>query len=112
DEAGFADKFNGMPKYVASTTLKEPEWNNSHVLGSDLTAEVNRLKDELDGDILVNGSVTLVHALMEAGPVDQWNLMVFPVVLAKGKQLFPDDGPKTALEVAEAKNVGDGVQIL
>src|SRR3954451_36738 len=69
DEAGFADKFNNMPKYVASTTLKDPEWNNSHVLGQDLTAEVNRLKQEHDGDLMVAGSVTLVHALAAAGLV-------------------------------------------
>src|SRR3954453_700256 len=67
----FADKFNTMPKYVVSSTLKDPEWNNSHVLGSDLKAEVERLKQEIDGDILVNGSVQLVSALADAGLVDE-----------------------------------------
>src|SRR3954471_12607528 len=71
DEAGFADKFNSMPKYVVSSTLKDPDWNNSHVLGQDLAAEVNRLKDEVDGEILVNGSVQLVQGLSEAGLVDE-----------------------------------------
>src|SRR3954447_371021 len=112
DEAGFADKFNGMTKYVASTTLKEPEWTNSHVLGPDLTAEVNHIKNEVDGDILVNGSVTLVHALAAADLVDQWNLMVFPVVLGNGLKLFSDDAPKAPLELTDAQTVGDGVQIL
>jgi dihydrofolate reductase len=112
DEAGFADKFNNMPKYVVSSTLSDPEWNNSHVLGDDLTAEVNRLKEEVDGDILVNGSVQLVHALAEAGLVDEWRLMVFPVVLGEGKKLFGDGGPKTSLALSESKAVGDGVQIL
>jgi dihydrofolate reductase len=112
DDAGFADKFNGMHKYVASTTLKDPEWNNSHVLGSDLASEIERIKGEHDGDLLVNGSVTLVHALADANLVDQWNLMVFPVVLGKGLKLFPDGGPKTPLELQQAQTVGDGVQIL
>src|SRR3954471_4973136 len=66
DDVGFADKFNSMPKYVASTTLSDPEWTNSHVLGDDLPAEVERIKQEHDGDILVNGSVQLVHALADA----------------------------------------------
>src|SRR3954449_12924892 len=107
DEAGFADKFNNMPKYVASTTLKDPEWNNSHVLGQDLTAEVNRLKQEHDGDLMVAGSVTLVHALAAAGLVDQWNLMVFPVVLGKGKRLFADGLDKTALEMVQSQQAGE-----
>jgi len=113
DDLGFADKFNNMPKYVVSTTLSNPEWNNSHVLGDDLAAEVNRLKDEVDGDILVNGSVQLVHALSTAGLVDEWRLMVFPVVLGKGKRLFADDGPKTPLALSASMPVGrDGVVVL
>ena len=112
DDAGFADKFNGMHKYVASTTLKDPEWNNSHVLGPDLASEVARVKGEHDGDLLVNGSVTLVHALAAEGLVDQWNLMVFPLILGKGLKLFPDGGPKVPLELQQTQSAGDGVQIL
>src|SRR3954451_6578417 len=112
DEAGFADKFNGMTKYVVSTTLSDPDWNNSHVLGRDLPSEVERIKGDHEGDLLVNGSVTLVHALADAGLVDQWNLMVFPLVLGKGKKLFGDNGPKAPLELQQAQTVGDGVQIL
>src|SRR4051794_19827234 len=113
DDAGFADKFNNMRKYVVSTTLSDPDWNNSQVLGSDLPAEVARIKGDHDGDLLVNGSVTLVHALASEGLVDQWNLMVFPVVLGKGKKLFPDDGPKTALKLTSSQPVGDeGVMVL
>jgi dihydrofolate reductase len=112
-EGEFADKFNTMPKYVVSSTLSEPEWNNSHLLGSDLAAEVTRLKEEIDGDILVNGSVQLVSALADAGLVDEWRLMVFPVVLGKGKKLFEDDGPKAPLALTDSRPVGDdGVQIL
>src|SRR6478672_9167396 len=86
-EGEFADKFNNMPKYVVSSTLSEPEWNNTHVLADDLAAEVNRLKGEIDGDILVNGSVQLVNALADAGLIDELRLMVFPLVLGKGKRL-------------------------
>ena len=112
DDAGFADKFNNMPKYVASTTLKDPEWNNSHVLGPDLASEVNRIKGEVDGDILVNGSVMLVHALANENLVDQWNLMVFPVILGGGLKLFPDGGQQVALELQQLQSVGDdGVQV-
>ena len=112
DEAGFADKFNSMPKYVVSSTLSDPEWNNSHVLGADLAAEVNRIKGESEGDILVNGSMQLVAALADAGLVDEWRLMVFPVVLGKGKRLFQEGAQKTPLELTQSQTVGDGVQIL
>jgi dihydrofolate reductase len=108
----FADKFNNMPKYVVSTTLSDPDWNNSHVLGDDLPAEVNRLKGEIDGDILVNGSVQLVTALADAGLVDEWRLMVFPVVLGQGKKLFGEAGPKAPMNLTQSETVGDGVQIL
>jgi dihydrofolate reductase len=112
DEAGFADKFNNMPKYVVSTTLSDPDWNNSQVLGDDLAAEVNRLKQQHEGAVLVNGSIQLVHALTQAGLVDEWRLMVFPVVLGKGKRLFADEGGKAALDLKQSQAVGDGVQIL
>lgn len=112
DEAGFADKFNNMRKYVVSTTLSNPEWTNSQVLGPDLRAEIARIKGEHDGHLLVNGSVTLVHALAAEGLVDQWNLMMFPVVLGAGRRLFPADGPSTKLELQSASTVGEGVQIL
>jgi dihydrofolate reductase len=113
DDVGFADKFNNMPKYVVSSTLQNPEWNNSHVLGDDLSAEVNRLKDEVEGDVLVNGSVQLVSALAEAGLIDEWRLMVFPVVLGKGKRLFSDDTSKTPLALSRSMPVGsDGVVLL
>ena len=103
----FADKFNGMPKYVASTTLREPAWSNTTVLGPDLAAEVARLKQEHAGDILVNGSVTLVHALAEHGLVDEYRLMVFPTVLGAGKRLFGDAPEPAALRLAESRPAGD-----
>jgi dihydrofolate reductase len=112
-EGEFADKFNNMPKYVVSSTLTDPEWNNTHVLGDDLPAEVNRLKDEVDGDVLVNGSVQLVRALGDGGLVDEWRLMVFPVVLGKGKRLFGDGIAKLPLALSQSMPVGDeGVVVL
>jgi dihydrofolate reductase len=103
----FADKFNNMPKYVVSSTLSDPDWNNTEVLGKDLTSEVERLKQEVDGDILVNGSVQLVTALAAAGLIDELRLMVFPVVLGKGKKLFDGDVAKTPLALTQSKPVGD-----
>jgi len=102
-EGEFADKFNNMAKYVVSSTLSDPDWNNSHVIG---TVDVERLKGEVDGDILVNGSVQLVNALLDAGLVDELRLMVFPVVLGKGKKLFAD-GAKAPLALTDSKPVGD-----
>jgi dihydrofolate reductase len=84
----FADKFNGMPKYVVSTTLKDPEWNNSTVIDGDVAEAVAELKQDVDGDILVNGSVQLVQKLMEHDLVDEYRLMIFPTILGAGKRLF------------------------
>jgi len=111
-EGEFADKFNNMPKYVVSSTLKDPEWTNTTVIGDDLAAEVSRLKQELDGDIVVHGSAQLVQALVEQGLVDELRLMVFPVVLGSGKRLFGETSDRRPLRLADSKIVGDGVAIL
>ncbi|MCA1718945.1 MAG: dihydrofolate reductase family protein [Actinobacteria bacterium] len=103
----FADKFNGMPKYVVSTTLKDPEWNNSTVIGGDVAEAVAELKQDLDGDILVNGSVQLVQTLVEHDLVDEYRLMVFPTVLGAGKRLFGETGDATALRLVDAKPAGE-----
>src|SRR6202000_2428613 len=87
-EGEFADKFNGMPKYVVSTTLSEPSWNNTTVLGGKLADEIAQLRDSLDGEITVHGSAQLVQGLLEHGLLDELRLMVFPVVLGSGKRLF------------------------
>src|SRR5919198_4495627 len=108
----FADKFNSMPKYVVSSTLEAPEWNNSTVLKGDVVEEVSKLKREQDGVIQVPGSRQLTQALFEHDLVDQLNLMVFPVVLGSGKQLFGDTSEMKTLRLAESKPVGDGVLIL
>jgi dihydrofolate reductase len=108
----FADKFNSMPKYVVSSTLKDPEWTNSTVLGDDLTDAVARVKDEHAGDIVVHGSAQLVQALLENDLVDELRLMVFPVVLGSGKQLWGETSDKKGLKLVDSKVVGDGVAIL
>jgi dihydrofolate reductase len=106
----FADKFNTMPKYVVSSTLSDPEWSNSTVIGTD---DLAKLKDDEDGVILVNGSRRLVDELVEQGLVDEFRLMVFPVVLGKGKQLFGDTSATRALELVESRPVGaEGVLVL
>jgi dihydrofolate reductase len=108
----FADKFNNMPKYVVSSTMAEPEWNNSSVLRGDVADEVGKLKQKHDGDIVVHGSARLVQALLEHDLVDELRLMVYPVVLGSGKRLFGDTSDKKPLRLVESKVVGDGVAIL
>jgi dihydrofolate reductase len=108
----FADKFNQMPKYVVSSTLREPEWNNSTVLSGDLAEEVTKLKAEHDGDIYVHGSAQLVQGLLENDLVDQLNLMVFPVVLGAGRRVFGETSDKKTLKLTDSRTVGDGVAIL
>ena len=111
-EGEFADKFNNMPKYVVSSTLGEPEWNNSTVLKGDVAEEVQKLKQEQDGDIVVHGSAQLVQTLVEHDLVDEFRLMVYPVVLGSGKRLFGDTNDKKPLRLVDSKVVGDGVAIL
>jgi dihydrofolate reductase len=112
DEAGFAEKMNGMPKYVVSSTLEEAEWNNTTVLSGDFAEEIAKLKQEVDGVILVAGSAQLVQGLIEHGLVDELRLMVFPVVLGSGKRLFGPSAEKTPLQLTDSKTVGDGIAIL
>jgi dihydrofolate reductase len=109
----FADKFNSMPKFVVSTTLKKPEWNNTTVLDSgDATAQVRKLKAEFDGELQVPGSHRLVQELIENDLVDQITLMVFPVILGTGKKVFEEKAERRRLRLREAKVVGDGVVVL
>jgi dihydrofolate reductase len=109
----FAEKFNGMPKYVVSATLREPEWNNTEVIRENVPQEVAKLKQAEGGDILVNGSAQLVETLLEHDLVDEYRLMVFPVVLGSGKRLFHDTRAAKPLQLVESRPVGpDGVVIL
>ena len=111
-EGEFADKFNTMPKYVVSSTLEDPEWNNSTVLKGDVAEEVAKLREKQAGDIVVHGSPRLVQALVEHDLVDEFRLMVFPVVLGSGKRLFGETSDKKPLRLVDSKVVGDGVAIL
>jgi dihydrofolate reductase len=111
-EGEFADKFNNTPKYVVSSTLKDPTWNNTTVLSGDLVEEVSKVRDEASGDVYVHGSQQLAEALLEHDLVDELHLMVFPVVLGTGKQFFGETSGKKPLQLVESKIVGDGVAIL
>jgi dihydrofolate reductase len=111
-EGEFADKFNNMPKYVVSSTLSEPEWNNSTVLKGDITAEVEKLKQEYNRDIVVHGSAQLAQYLIEHDLVDELRVMVYPVLLGSGKRLFGETSDKKTLRLADSKVVGDGVIVL
>jgi dihydrofolate reductase len=108
----FADKFNTMPKYVVSSTLENPEWTNTTVISGDLVEEVTKLKEQHDRDLIVHGSVQLVQALLDNDLVDELRLMVFPVVLGKGKSLWGPTTDKKTFKLTEANTVGDGVQTL
>ncbi len=112
DDVGFADKMNSMAKYVVSTTLQEAEWNNSTVIKGDVPAEVSKLKQQPGSDILVAGSRTLVQTLMQHDLVDEYRLMVFPVVLGSGMRLFTDESENTVLRLVDTKTVGEGVLVL
>jgi dihydrofolate reductase len=111
-EGEFADKFNSMPKYVVSSTLDQPEWNNTTVLKAGVVEEVGKLREEQDGDIVVHGSARLVQTLVEHDLVDELRLMVYPVVLGSGKRLFGDTSDQKPLRLVDSKVVGDGVAIL
>ena len=112
-EGEFADKFNSMPKFVLSTTLGEPGWNNTTVLdGGDATAAVRRLKEEFDGELQVPGSHRLVQELIQSDLVDQINLMIFPVILGTGQKVFEEKPERRRLRLKESKVVGEGIAVL
>jgi dihydrofolate reductase len=107
----FADRFNSLPKYVVSSTLADPEWNST-VLEGDVVEEVSRLKQQLDGDIVVHGSIRLARTLIEHDLVDELRLMVYPVVLGAGERLFGETSDKKPLRLVDTQTVGDGVAML
>jgi dihydrofolate reductase len=112
-EGEFADKFNSMSKYVVSSTLEDPEWNNTTVLRGDAVEEASTLKENTDGIVQVPGSLRLVQALIESDLVDELHLMVFPVVLGTGRRLFGQTSEKTDWRLVESRPVGpDGVLVL
>jgi len=112
DQVGFADKMNAMPKYVVSRTLERADWNNSSVLSGDVAEEVTALRQQEGGDILVAGSATLVRELIAHDLVDEYRLMVFPIVLGSGKRLFADAAAAPVLKLVDLKRLESGTVIL
>ena len=102
----FGEKMNAMPKFVVSTTLQNPEWNNTTVINGDLAEEVGKLKQQFAGDIFVAGSGELVSSLFAHDLVDELHLMVFPIVLGDGKRLFPNAEATRSLKLVETKQTG------
>ena len=102
-----ADRLNEMPKYVVSSTLKDPDWNNSTVLAGDVMQEVSKLREEVDGEIVVAGSIRLVRTLMKNDLVDELRLMIYPVVLGAGEHLFGETSDQRPVRLVEARSVDD-----
>lgn len=112
DETGFADRMNSLPKYVVSTSLEEAEWSNSTIIDGDVAEEVAELKKEDGQDILVNGSGELVDALVEHDLVDEYRLMVHPVVQGSGKRLFAGANEPTTMRLVDTEAFSSGVVVL
>jgi dihydrofolate reductase len=108
----FADKFNTMPKYVVSSALENPEWNNTIVLHGDVIEEVTKLKERYERDIVVHGSPQLAQTLIDHDLVDELRLMVYPVIVGAGKRLFADTTHKKNLRLVETKTFNDGIHVL
>ena len=106
-----AAKLNSVPKYVASRTLGEVTWNNSKLLEGDAAAAVSKLKNEMDGEIQVTGSATLIQTLLQADLVDRYELWVFPLVLGTGKRLFGEGAMPAALKLVDSQTSSTGVTI-
>jgi dihydrofolate reductase len=111
-EGEFADKINSMPKYIVSSTLTEPlEWTHSTLIQGNVAEQVGRLKQQDGGPILVAGSATLVHSLIENDLVDELRLMVFPVMIGGGKRPFPESRQKKAFKLTDTQTFGSGVAV-
>jgi len=111
-EGEFAEKFNQMPKYVVTSSPSELEWSNSTAVDGDLGEEVARIRQRHDRDVVVHGSAQLAQELLDRDLVDELRLMVFPVVLGRGKRLFGETNDKKQLQLVDSEVVGDGVAIL
>ncbi len=112
DATGVSDYLNAVQKYVVSSTLTDPDWEHTTVLGGDLVEEVTALKAAEGKDIVCTGSLTLVPALIAAGLVDEFRLFVYPAVQGRGKRLFPDGYELPRLEAMEARSFASGVRLL
>jgi dihydrofolate reductase len=110
-KSDMADRMNALPKFLASRTIAQPAWNNTALLGEDLVGSVRRVKASFDGNILIYGSASLCLALISAGLIDEFALMVYPVVLGRGVRLFPE-GVKVELQPIENRPLGGGIALL
>jgi dihydrofolate reductase len=109
DTSGIAEYLNTVQKYVVSSTMADPGWQNSTILAGDPAAEVRRLKEQPGQDIVVTGSITLCHLLIEAGLVDEYRLFVYPAVQGRGRRLFPDGWELPRLTLLNARSFRNGV---
>jgi dihydrofolate reductase len=110
-EGALADRLNAMPKYVVSSTLEDPEWQNTTVLKGDVVEEVSKLRQDLGGEIVVPGSIRLARTLIEHDLVDQLRLLVYPVVLGAGERLFVETSDMKSMDLVGTRS-GDGVAFL
>jgi dihydrofolate reductase len=107
-----ADRLNSMPKYVVSSTLEDPDWNNTRILKDDVATEVSRLKQELHGDIVVVASFQLVRTLLERDLIDELRLKIYPVVLGEGERLFGETGETKPLRLVSSRTIDGDVAYL
>ena len=107
-----ADRLNGLPKYVVSSTLEDPPWTNSTVLKGDVVNEVSKLKQELNGDIVVPGSFQLLRTLVEHDLVDELRLKIYPVVLGAGRRLFGETSDKKPMRLVDTQTLDDGIAFI
>jgi dihydrofolate reductase len=107
-----ADRLNSMPKYVVSSTLVDPDWNNTTVLEGDVVEEATKLKEDLDGEIVIPASYQLGRTLIEHGLVDELRLVVFPVVLGAGERFFGENSDRKSMRLVDTKAIGDGLVLL
>lgn len=112
DEAGFADRMNGMPKYVVSTTLAKADWNNSTIISDNVADQIAKLKEQSLQDIAIHGSADLIHSLMQHDLIDEFRLMVHPIVVGHGKRLFQDGTDTRAMKLVDTQTFGTGAMVL
>jgi dihydrofolate reductase len=111
DEAGYAARMNSLPKYLASSRAGQGAWANTRALGADLVADAKRVKEEIEGEILIFGSTSIIHQLQAHGLIDEYRLMIYPTILGRGKPLFAPGG-QLRLSLIENRQFGDGIVLL
>ena len=112
DEQGFASRMNSLPKYVVSATLEKLEWDNSRLINENVVEEITKLKQQNGQDILIFGSADLIHTLMQHDLIDEYRLLVYPVVLGSGKHLFRNGSDRKVLRLVKTKTFNSGVVLL